>query len=102
MSMQKRLQAKHIDDLDVLRFLDSMETPLGWVFPQAMLYRRDGVPCILDAFPSGTPEKIVIAKLSSLCRRGLIDGCTCGCKGAFEITRKGEEHLRMHAGMVSA
>jgi hypothetical protein len=31
------------------------------------------------------PEKIVRAKARALVRRRLIDGCTCGCRGDFEI-----------------
>ncbi len=34
------------------------------------------------------PEKVLLAKLRSMLRRGLIDGCACGCSGFFEI--KGE------------
>lgn len=35
----------------------------------------------------------VIAKLASLVRRGLMDGCTCGCRGDFFLTTKGRERL---------
>jgi hypothetical protein len=31
------------------------------------------------------PPKVVLAKLRSMVRRGLIDGCACGCRGDFEI-----------------
>lgn len=43
------------------------------------------MPCILDAFPEGTPEKVAMAKLKSMIKRGIIDGCTCGCRGDFHI-----------------
>lgn len=45
-----------------------------------------------EAFP-GFPSKIVLAKARQLMKRGLIDGCDCGCRGDFEITDKGREHL---------
>lgn len=31
------------------------------------------------------PWKVVLAKARSLIRRGLIDGCSCGCRGDFEV-----------------
>lgn len=31
------------------------------------------------------PEKVVLAKLRSLVKRGLLDGCACGCRGDFEL-----------------
>jgi hypothetical protein len=30
------------------------------------------------------PEKVVLAKARRLVRRGLLDACTCGCRGDFE------------------
>lgn len=34
------------------------------------------------AFPE-IPRKVVLAKLASMIRRGLIGGCACGCAGNF-------------------
>lgn len=34
-------------------------------------------------FPEA-PEKVVLAKLRSLIKRKLINGCPCGCRGDFE------------------
>lgn len=31
------------------------------------------------------PEKVVLAKLQKLIKRGLITGCACGCRGDFEL-----------------
>ena len=31
------------------------------------------------------PEKVVLAKLRSMTRRKLVDGCPCGCRGDFSI-----------------
>jgi hypothetical protein len=36
-----------------------------------------------------TPEKVMLAKMRSLYRRGLAGGCPCGCRGDWEITDKG-------------
>lgn len=35
--------------------------------------------------PSRVPAKVVLAKAKRLVKRGLIDGCTCGCRGDFEV-----------------
>lgn len=35
----------------------------------------------------GYPPKVVCAKLSALIRRGVIDGCACGCSGQFTVKR---------------
>lgn len=35
------------------------------------------------------PPKVVVAKLARLIKRGLLTGCTCGCRGDFEVTEKG-------------
>jgi hypothetical protein len=32
------------------------------------------------------PQKLVIAKARKLMRRGLLEGCDCGCRGDFELT----------------
>ncbi len=31
------------------------------------------------------PERVVLAKLKSMIKRKLIDGCACGCRGEFTI-----------------
>ena len=39
------------------------------------------------------PPKVVLAKLRALNKRGLLDGCTCGCRGDWEMTEAGREFL---------
>jgi hypothetical protein len=41
----------------------------------------------------GLPEKVVLAKMKALKRRGLITGCPCGCRGDFELTKAGDGFL---------
>jgi len=31
-------------------------------------------------------RKLLLAKMSKLIRRGLVDGCACGCRGDFTLT----------------
>lgn len=45
-----------------------------------------GPPAVYPPMPEPViPEKIVLAKARKLIRRGVIDGCACGCRGDFEI-----------------
>lgn len=39
------------------------------------------------------PTRMIMAKMKQLIRKGLLTGCTCGCRGDFQITNKGEEYL---------
>lgn len=48
---------------------------------------------VARAMPEGTPEKLVLAKMRNLIRRGFVSGCDCGCRGNFEITQKGLSYL---------
>lgn len=33
----------------------------------------------------GVPPKLMLAKAKGLIKRGIIDGCACGCRGDFEV-----------------
>lgn len=33
------------------------------------------------------PEKVIRAKARKLIRRGVLDGCACGCRGDFEVVQ---------------
>lgn len=43
-----------------------------------------GTDKVCEPFPN-LPPKVVLAKAKRLVRRKLIDGCTCGCRGNFEV-----------------
>lgn len=80
------MQAKDIPEEPILRYLADMpatRTAARWC-PVS-----DETPTIMAAVPSGTPEKVALAKMHALIRRGLVDGCACGCRGDFTITDKG-------------
>lgn len=96
------MQAKDISDKAVLQFLAERQgrwTSLwmghfkGRENEMHMGHPIGVVEDVFFAFPEGTPEKVVRAKLKQLHRRGFIGGCTCGCRGDFEITDKGLEFL---------
>lgn len=48
---------------------------------------------VWQAIPKDVPYKLALSKMRSLIKRGLIEGCGCGCRGDFEITEKGEVYL---------
>lgn len=71
-------QAKDISDADMLASVARHERGEGgW----AMTWD------IEPDFP-GFPPKVVLAKLRKLLKRGLIDGCGCGCRGDWEIVEQ--------------
>ncbi len=37
------------------------------------------------------PRKLQLSVMARLIRRGLVDGCACGCRGDFVLTTKGKE-----------
>ena len=70
----KARQTKDVADVDVVRAI----VALG---PPASLYAlRDRL---------ALPPRLVANKLDSMIRRGLVDGCACGCRGDFVLTDAG-------------
>lgn len=87
---QRRPKAADIDTLDLLHRIANVSRPrlaagyAGWVFTWDM-----------DWYDH-LPWKVVAAKLSRLVRKGLLDGCTCGCRGDFTLTEQGNAILAAH------
>ena len=71
----KLLQAKHLDESAILAFVRERH-------PQWLTHWRDFPNSIPD---QGAPEKVLLAKLRSMERRGLIAGCGCGCRGDWRL-----------------
>jgi len=46
---------------------------------------------VITEYPTTHPYKVMLAKLKKLCKRGLIKGCGCGCRGDWYLTEKGLE-----------
>lgn len=75
----KRPKASDIPDADAIRAVwEVSDGGEHW----AMAWLVD------EKFPD-MPAKVVQAKLSKLMGRGLLDGCDCGCRGDFHLTREG-------------
>lgn len=84
------MQCKDIPDAPVLQFLADLNG--RW----ATWYWSDDLKpdnSVVAAMPDGTPEKLALAKMRVLMKRGLVDGCNCGCRGDFVLTAKGAERL---------
>ena len=78
------MQCKDIPDIDILLFLEQWDG-IGWCHWFGNEYERS----VTRAFPAETPSKLVLAKMAKLIRRGVIDGCPCGCRGDFRLNDKG-------------
>lgn len=85
------MQAKDIPDEPILALLanlppwpDGMARRWGTMWP-------GGEASVHDVMPAGTPEKVALAKMRSMIRRGLVLGCACGCRGDFELPGKWPE-----------
>lgn len=83
--VRKAIQCKDIPEQPILDYLDRRNGE--WAF----LWGDGGEDDISTAFPKDTPRKLMLAKLGQMIKKGLIDGCTCGCRGDFEIVRKKSE-----------
>lgn len=78
-----RMQCKDIPDVPVLQFLTKLgDRWANWFGPEF-----DN--SVTHAMPAGTPEKLALGKMRMLMKRGLVDGCGCGCRGDFELTDAG-------------
>jgi hypothetical protein len=81
------MQCKDIPTASILEFLAKMG-PYEW----ANWFDGDERD-VSKSMPPGIDKNLVLAKMRSLIRRELVDGCGCGCRGDFYITDKGRELL---------
>lgn len=82
-----KLQCKHIPTQPILEFL--LKNKGRWCS------HYGGDNDVRAAMPAGIHKHLVLAKMENLIRRGLVDGCYCGCRGDFELTVEGEKHLEL-------
>ena len=79
--MNKQFQAKDIPDQPIIDFLAKIGRP-GCMFEGAENSMANAVPDFAKDKP-----KLVRAKMQSMIKRGIVDGCTCGCRGDFTLTQ---------------
>lgn len=96
--MNKLLQAKDIDELPILQFLLDLEerdTHLGATWFETLDSETgEHFPnSLYNVLPTTIPTRVLQAKMRSLIKRKLVDGCGCGCRGDYTITELGKEHL---------
>lgn len=92
----KTIQAKHVNKLPILEFLAGLDQ-WACIFNTGAGENRDELfdNSVWHAIPKEVPYKVGRAVMASLIKRGLVEGCTCGCRGDFEITDKGREVLAL-------
>ncbi|ROC70321.1 hypothetical protein [Klebsiella quasipneumoniae] len=80
------MQIKDIDKIVVLTRIAEIEASgrQGTLFPGF-----DN--SVNTSMPEGTPEKLQYAVMRNLIKKGLADGCCCGCRGDFVLTEKGAD-----------
>jgi hypothetical protein len=86
----RKPQCKNIPDLPILQFLAQQDRWATW-FDHT---DGDHLPSVQLAMPEWVPTKLRRAKMNQLIRRGLVEGCPCGCRGDYEISEKGREYLK--------
>lgn len=82
------MQCKDIPELPILEFLAKFPR-----FHTANWFGDNFEESVTHAMPKGINDKLALAKMRQMIKKGLVDGCGCGCRGDFEITEKGREVL---------
>ncbi|MGW7398117.1 hypothetical protein ACWGH7_16650 [Streptomyces cyaneofuscatus] len=73
------MQCKDIpDDLFLEAVRDSGRTPSGWA-------TRWDVQAALESLMGPVPGRVILAKARKLIKAEKMDGCTCGCRGDFQL-----------------
>lgn len=90
------MQCKDIPDQPILRFLNGPWE--DWPAPGWATWFSGYANSVQNAMPAEVPDKLALAKMNDLVKRGLVRGCGCGCRGDFEITDKGRAILSASEG----
>lgn len=87
-----RMQPKDISDLSIIEFINKFDGMwCNWFNFEEIAYNNER--SVWHVMPKGTSGSVVISKMRQLLRRGLIDGCGCGCHGDFHLLPKGRDWL---------
>jgi len=79
------MQCKDIPDVPILKFLEGLNDTWATWFD----YEPRPKNTVMHAMPCGVSQKLALAKMRMLIRKGVVDGCGCGCRGDFILTEKG-------------
>lgn len=90
--MVNKIQTKDIPDDSLVELIKSLSgAPVAYVTNDNTIEIITSKGVMLTDICnlwSSVPPKIILSKLNTLIKRGLIDGCTCGCRGDFEVVEK--------------
>ncbi len=94
--MDKPKHARDIDDREFLRAVELCKRG-SWATRWDVQFYLSGygtqTDWSVDEEELIVHWKLVIAKAKRLIARGLLDGCTCTCRGDYYLTDKGKEFL---------
>lgn len=85
------MQCKDIDKVDILR---SVENTGPSLIKPGERRRCKLLIEVQEDFPD-VPPKVIRAKLKQMVNAGWLTGCTCGCRGDFEIREHRTEASRI-------
>jgi hypothetical protein len=78
----------------ILEYLLKHQDPWVCLWGGHFKGKDDTVTDIYYAMPDGLPKKLPLAVMRSFLKKGLVDGCPCGCRGDWTITKKGILYLK--------
>lgn len=88
----KRIQCKDISTLALLRFVALWTDKKSSV----TLFKHDDEPrSVWTIMLPVIPMCVMKQKFENMVRKGLIDGCYCGCRGDFIITQRGRQRIAL-------
>lgn len=80
------MKASDVDDVAFLTIVDRRSKDRSYGTAHRWVLRGE-----VEEEMSDVPWKVLLAKARSLKKRGLLDGCMCGCRGDYELTAAGRE-----------
>ena len=92
------MQCKDIPVGPILKFLEYCATAQldhgdGWATWEADKNGSLFSNSVQHAMPAGVTPMLARAKMENLIERGLVEGCTCGCQGDYELTSEGLAYI---------
>lgn len=89
--------------IDVLKYLANYQGQWVCLWYGYFKEIESSTPDVYYAMPENYNHKLALDIMKNLLKRELIGGCSCGCRGDFEITDKGlaligRERVKKYSG----